>query len=61
MSLLKDSQRLEWNEERAMKAGELEEHVRALLAIIDDTGGYMTPENQQRIRDARSAVEVTRG
>lgn len=39
-----------------VQAEELDIHVRALLKIIDETGGFMTPENQQRVRDARKAV-----
>jgi hypothetical protein len=35
---------------------ELTLHLRAILAIIDKTGGFMSPVNQEAIRAARKAV-----
>jgi hypothetical protein len=37
---------------------ELRGHVLTLLAIIDGTGGFMSPVNQEAIREARKAVKA---
>lgn len=38
------------------RAHELHGHALTLLAIIDSTGGFMSPTNQEAIRAARKAV-----
>jgi hypothetical protein len=44
--------------EAARLIGELTFHLRAVLGIIDRTGGYMSTADQETLRAARKAVAL---